>query len=59
MDNFEVLNHYSIPSDVLMDMLDTYRLLGMNNEYLKKLGIAKVICLKKRLKKILIMLVGY
>lgn len=38
MDNFEVLNHYSIPSDVLMDMLDTYRLLGMNNEYINKIG---------------------
>lgn len=28
MDNFEVLNHYSIPSDILMDMLETYRLIG-------------------------------
>lgn len=37
MDNFAVLTHYSIPSDVLMDMLKTYRLLGMNNEYKKKL----------------------
>lgn len=37
MDNFGVLSHYSIPSDVLMDMLKTYRLLGMNDEYKKKL----------------------
>lgn len=37
MDNFAILSHYSIPSDVLMDMLKTYRLLGMNNEYKKKL----------------------
>ncbi len=37
MNNFEVLNHYTIPSDVLMDMLSVYRLLGMNNEYQKKL----------------------
>lgn len=37
MNNFEVLNHYTIPSDVLMDMLSIYRLLGMNNEYQKKL----------------------
>lgn len=37
MDNFAILAHYSIPSEVLMDMLKTYRLLGMNNEYKKKL----------------------
>ena len=33
MDNFEVLNHYSIPSDILMDMLSTYKLLGKSEEY--------------------------
>lgn len=37
MNNFEVLNHYTIPSDVLMDMLSIYRLLGMNHEYQKQL----------------------
>ena len=46
MNNFEVLKHYSIPSDVLMDMLDTYKLLGMNNEYLIKIG-DKIDILKK------------
>lgn len=38
MDNFAILTHYSIPSDVLMEMLKTYRLLGMNNEYKKKIN---------------------
>ncbi len=33
MDNFEVLNHYIIPSDILMDMLATYKLLGKNEQY--------------------------
>ena len=37
MDNFEILKHYTIPSDVLMDMLSTYRLLGMNLEYEEKI----------------------
>lgn len=37
MNNFEALNHYTIPSDVLMDMLSIYRLLGMNHEYQKRL----------------------
>ena len=51
MDNFEVLNHYSIPSDVLMDMLDTYRLLGMNNEYLKKIGDRESYMFKETIEK--------
>ena len=38
MDNFEILKHYTIPSDVLMDMLSTYRLLGMNLEYEEKIN---------------------
>lgn len=37
MNNFEVLNHYTIPSDILMTMLSIYRLIGMNNEYEKRL----------------------
>lgn len=37
MNNFEVLNHYTIPSDILMSMLSIYRLIGMNNEYEKSL----------------------
>lgn len=38
MDNFEVLNHYSIPSDVLMDMLEVYKLLGKNSEFETLIG---------------------
>lgn len=41
MDNFEVLNHYSIPSDVLKKMLNIYKLLGRNNEYHKQLSEQK------------------
>ena len=37
MDNFEVLNHYSIPSDILMDMLSTYKLLGKSDAYKNQL----------------------
>lgn len=37
MNNFEVLNHYTIPSDILMMMLSIYRLIGMNSEYEKSL----------------------
>ncbi len=51
MNNFEVLKHYSIPSDVLMDMLDTYKLLGMNNEYLIKIGDKKDVLIKDTLDK--------
>lgn len=37
MNNFEVLNQYTIPSDILMDMLTIYRFLGMNEEYQNQL----------------------
>lgn len=47
MDNFEILKHYTIPSDVLMDMLATYRLLGMNTEYQKKLASQEKYILEK------------
>ena len=51
MNNFEVLKHYSIPSDVLMAMLDTYRMLGMNNEYLIKIGDKKDILFSDTIEK--------
>ena len=41
MDNFEVLNQYSIPSDVLKNMLSLYKLIGMNNQYEEKLAEKK------------------
>ena len=41
MDNFEVLNQYSIPSDVLRNMLSLYKLIGMNNQYEEKLDEKK------------------
>ena len=47
MDNFEILKHYTIPSDVLMDMLSTYRLLGMNLEYEEKIKLTDKAPLKK------------
>lgn len=37
MDNFEVLSQYSIPSDVLKNMLSLYKLIGMNDQYDLKL----------------------
>lgn len=42
MSNFDALKHYIMPSDVLMDMLDIYRILGMNVEYQKKLAAQSV-----------------
>ena len=41
MDNFEVLNQYSIPSDVLKNMLSLYKLIGMNGQYEEKLNDKK------------------
>lgn len=41
MDNFEVLSQYSIPSDVLKNMLSLYKLIGMNNQYDEKLSDKK------------------
>ncbi len=41
MDNFEALSHYSIPSDVLKNMLNIYKLIGMNKEYEKHLDEKK------------------
>ncbi len=41
MDNFEVLNQYSIPSDVLKNMLSLYKLIGMNNQYEERLNEKK------------------
>ena len=33
MSNFNTLNHYILPSDILLDMLNIYKFIGKNNYY--------------------------
>ncbi|MBR2891556.1 MAG: hypothetical protein IKC22_04150 [Bacilli bacterium] len=49
MSNFENLNHYIIPSELLIQMLNAYKEIGKTDTYLDKLGTLKEISEEKTL----------
>ncbi len=49
MSNYENLNHYIIPSELLIKMLNTYQEIGMIENYLNKIGDLKEINEEKAL----------